>query len=85
MKKIGVITLNGNYNFGNRLQNYAMMEVLKRVDSKATVYGVGATQEEVGLKGAKVTSYKLNPDMAFARGMLPHHVGAIDMAEVQLK
>ncbi len=25
------------------------------------------------------------PDMAFARGMLPHHVGAIDMAEVQLK
>lgn len=25
------------------------------------------------------------PDMAFARGMLPHHVGAVDMAEVQLK
>ncbi|MDE4453901.1 CopM family metallochaperone [Psychrobacter sp. DAB_AL62B] len=25
------------------------------------------------------------PDMAFARGMLPHHVGAVDMAETQLK
>lgn len=25
------------------------------------------------------------PDMAFARGMLPHHVGAINMAKVQLK
>lgn len=25
------------------------------------------------------------PDMAFARGMLPHHVGAVDMAKVQLK
>lgn len=25
------------------------------------------------------------PDMAFARGMLPHHIGAVDMAEVQLK
>ncbi|AMK15301.1 M42 family metallopeptidase [Methanobrevibacter olleyae] len=50
----------------NRLGCYVMMEVLKRVDSKATVYGVGTTQEEVGLKGAKVSSYKLNPDMAFA-------------------
>ncbi|MBB3106315.1 uncharacterized protein (DUF305 family) [Psychrobacter luti] len=26
-----------------------------------------------------------NADMAFARGMLPHHVGAVDMAKVQLK
>lgn len=26
-----------------------------------------------------------DPDMAFARGMLPHHVGAVDMAEVQLE
>ena len=25
------------------------------------------------------------PDMAFARGMLPHHAGAVDMAKVQLK
>ena len=25
------------------------------------------------------------PDMAFARGMLPHHVGAVDMATTQLK
>ncbi|MBQ6813075.1 MAG: M42 family metallopeptidase [Methanobrevibacter sp.] len=50
----------------NRLGCYVMMEVMKRVDSKATVYGVGTTQEEVGLKGAKVTSFKLNPDMAFA-------------------
>lgn len=26
-----------------------------------------------------------NPDMAFAKGMLPHHQGAVAMAEVQLK
>lgn len=25
------------------------------------------------------------PDMAFARGMLPHHIGAVDMAKIQLK
>lgn len=29
MKKIGIITLSGNYNYGNRLQNYAMQEVYK--------------------------------------------------------
>lgn len=26
-----------------------------------------------------------NPDMAFALGMLPHHIGATDMAEIQLR
>jgi len=30
MKKAGVITLFGEYNFGNRLQNYAVQEVLKK-------------------------------------------------------
>ena len=28
MKKIGVITINGNYNYGNRLQNYALEKVI---------------------------------------------------------
>ena len=30
MEKVGVITLFGEYNFGNRLQNYAVQEVLKK-------------------------------------------------------
>ncbi len=29
MKRIGILTLNGYYNYGNRLQNYALQEVLK--------------------------------------------------------
>lgn len=29
MNKIGIITLNGYYNYGNRLQNYALQEVIK--------------------------------------------------------
>lgn len=28
MKKIGIVTLIGNFNFGNRLQNYALQEVI---------------------------------------------------------
>ena len=30
MKKAGIITLNGYFNYGNRLQNYALQEVLKK-------------------------------------------------------
>lgn len=30
MKKIGIITLNGYFNYGNRLQNYALQEVIKK-------------------------------------------------------
>lgn len=30
MKKIGIFTLNGNYNFGNRLQSYALMSILRK-------------------------------------------------------
>lgn len=50
----------------NRAGCYVLMEVLKRVNTDATVYGVGTVQEEVGLKGAKVAAYKLNPDLAVA-------------------
>ncbi|MCL2115559.1 MAG: M42 family metallopeptidase [Methanobrevibacter sp.] len=50
----------------NRIGCYIMIETLKRVNSKATVYGVGTVQEEVGLKGARTSAFKLNPDMAFA-------------------
>lgn len=34
MKKVGIITLNGNYNFGNKLQNYAMLSILQRYTNK---------------------------------------------------
>lgn len=43
-----------------------MIETIKRVNTKATVFGVGTVQEEVGLKGAKTSSFKIDPDMAFA-------------------
>lgn len=34
MRKIGIITLNGYYNYGNRLQNYALQEILKKLNFK---------------------------------------------------
>ena len=32
MKKVGIITLNGYFNFGNRLQNYALTKILESYD-----------------------------------------------------
>lgn len=34
MKKLGIITINDNNNYGNRLQNYALQEVLKTLGYK---------------------------------------------------
>ena len=50
----------------NRVGCAVMVEVMKQTDCDATVYGVGTVQEEVGLKGAKTSAFKLNPDMAIA-------------------
>ncbi|MDD4127555.1 MAG: M20/M25/M40 family metallo-hydrolase, partial [Methanomicrobium sp.] len=40
--------------------------VLKNVKSPHTIYGVFTVQEELGLKGAKVSAFALNPDCAIA-------------------
>jgi len=50
----------------NRAGCAVLVEVLKRVNSSATIYGVGTVQEEVGLKGARTSAFSINPDMAFA-------------------
>ncbi len=50
----------------NRVGCAIIIEVLKQLDTKATIYGVGTVQEEVGLKGAKTSAFSINPDMALA-------------------
>jgi endoglucanase len=50
--------------FDNRLGCYAMVEVAKRVKGGFTLFAVGTAQEEVGLKGARTSAYRINPDLA---------------------
>jgi len=52
--------------FDNRAGLIVMIEALKRTKAKSTIYAVATVQEEVGLKGAKVSAYDLNPDLAIA-------------------
>ncbi|MBU4534286.1 MAG: M42 family metallopeptidase [Euryarchaeota archaeon] len=50
----------------NRVGCLIMIETIKRVDCDINIYGVGTVQEEVGLKGAKTSAFKINPDFALA-------------------
>ncbi len=50
----------------NRVGCAILLEVMKQANSNATIYGVGTVQEEVGLKGARTSAYRINPDMALA-------------------
>ncbi len=64
----GVFNKNVFYGKGvdDRVGCYALIQVMKNIPKNinATVYGVFTAQEDVGLKGARVSSYRLNPDVA---------------------
>jgi putative aminopeptidase FrvX len=57
--------------FDNRAGLIVMIEALKRTKAKSTIYAVATVQEEVGLKGAKVSAFDLNPDIAIETGKGP--------------
>jgi endoglucanase len=50
----------------NRVGCYALIRVMEKVFADAEIYAVATVQEEVGLKGARISSFKLNPDFALA-------------------
>ncbi|MBD3260788.1 MAG: M20/M25/M40 family metallo-hydrolase [Candidatus Altiarchaeales archaeon] len=52
----------------DRVGCWALIEILKKIRKNidAEVYACATTQEEVGLKGARVAAYKINPDYAVA-------------------
>lgn len=53
--------------FDNRAGCAMLIEALSMMkDVKATVHAVFTVQEEVGLKGAKTSAFRLNPDVALA-------------------
>ncbi|NLA38726.1 MAG: M42 family metallopeptidase [Methanomicrobiales archaeon] len=50
----------------NRVGVAMLIRAMQKVKSPHTIYGVFTVQEELGLKGAKVSAYSLNPDCAIA-------------------
>ena len=53
--------------FDNRVGAYIVTEVLKKTTPKSSqLFGTFTVQEEVGLRGAKTSSYIVNPDIAIS-------------------
>ena len=41
-------------------------KIMEKIKAEAEVYAVATTQEEVGLKGARISAFRINPDFAIA-------------------
>jgi endoglucanase len=53
--------------FDDRVGCAVLVEVMKKLkDADANVYAVGTIQEEVGLRGATIASFSLEPDLGIA-------------------
>jgi endoglucanase len=52
----------------DRVGCYILLEVMEKIPKNIPleIYAVGTAQEEVGLKGARVSAFKLNPHYGFA-------------------
>lgn len=54
-------------NFDDRIGVYCMLEAMRQVgDTSVDVYAVSSVQEEVGLRGARVAAYGIEPDIGVA-------------------
>jgi endoglucanase len=62
--------LNGSLCYGKAIDNrvgcYGLLKIMEKVQAEAEVYAVATVQEEVGLKGARVSAFRLDPDFALA-------------------
>ena len=60
--------LNGDVYYGKAIDNragcYEMLKIMEKIDVDAEVYAVATAQEEVGLKGARTSSFAIDPDFA---------------------
>ena len=62
--------LNGKLCYGkaidDRIGCFVLLKIMEKLKVDAQVYAVATVQEEVGLKGARTSAFKISPDFALA-------------------
>ena len=62
--------LNGKLYYGkavdDRIGCFALIKIMEKLKTAAEIYAVATGQEEVGLKGARTSAFKIDPDFAIA-------------------
>jgi putative aminopeptidase FrvX len=72
--------------FDNRAGLVAMIEAVKRTKASSAIYAVATIQEEVGLKGARVSAFGLEPDLAIAADVtIPGDHPGIEMKDAPVE
>ena len=63
---------------------YALLKTMENVESDATLYFVATVQEEVGLRGARISGFRLNPDIGIAIDVTHAKMPGIGSEEVPI-
>lgn len=50
MKNVSIVTLNGYFNYGNRLQNYALQEILRKLNLEVNTVRINRIPKKEILK-----------------------------------
>jgi endoglucanase len=67
----GPLVINNNRGFSkamdNRISCFVLIEIIKRIkNNNNNIYFVFTVQEELGIRGAKTSAYRINPDLGIA-------------------
>ncbi len=69
----------------DRVGVYILLKVLEKVQSDATLYFVATVQEEIGLKGARTSSFRISPDIGIAVDVTHATMPGVPDDEVPIK
>ncbi len=69
----------------DRVGVYTLLKVMEKVESDATLYFVATVQEEIGLKGARTSSFGIAPDIGIAVDVTHATMPGVSSDEVPIK